>query len=135
MSAPGLEMQVYDDDELSDGELSDGEGQKYIPPPPKNFVDYLYLRYGPHIYDAWMRQKPYINGARQRIGFVYKGMKNIMWGVTTSMIIYSIPLMLAFAREEQSNAKKDESGYKPPVTGSTAPPEAAKAEMLLPPGA
>mmetsp|Transcript_33063 Transcript_33063/g.80347 ORF Transcript_33063/g.80347 Transcript_33063/m.80347 type:complete len:142 (-) Transcript_33063:334-759(-) len=126
-----------DDDDIQESDISDDEQERTVIH-PGSFVDYLYLRYEPAVTSVLNQYGPYLswafNGARSAGGVC----RIVAWKLTTSMILYMAPVMIAMERQQQWDAYKKKveatsSDISSTLNTATTTPEGLANITLKPP--
>mmetsp|Transcript_15471 Transcript_15471/g.27783 ORF Transcript_15471/g.27783 Transcript_15471/m.27783 type:complete len:148 (-) Transcript_15471:118-561(-) len=121
MSNPNNQLAtIYDDDPLQESDVSDDEQAPEIV--PGSFVDYLYLRYGPMLFDFIDDVWPYAKVVTDT-GKTFGGAAlRFSWKATTSFIIYALPLLIAMEKNQKWEEQKKQSTAPPDTTNTSAAP-------------
>eukprot|EP00466_Bigelowiella_natans_P011621 jgi/Bigna1/90218/estExt_fgenesh1_pg.C_650061 len=94
-----------DDDDIPESDVSDDENLESVIH-PKSFVDYLYFRYEPMINKFFRDYGPALNKTQAYASIAGLFARKALWKISTSFIVYALPIMLISEREQIWNAEK-----------------------------
>eukprot|EP00465_Bigelowiella_longifila_P009969 CAMPEP_0185278820 /NCGR_PEP_ID=MMETSP1359-20130426/61965_1 /TAXON_ID=552665 /ORGANISM="Bigelowiella longifila, Strain CCMP242" /LENGTH=147 /DNA_ID=CAMNT_0027873465 /DNA_START=184 /DNA_END=630 /DNA_ORIENTATION=- len=118
-----------DDDDIPESDVSDDELESVIQ--PNSFVDYLYFRYEPMINKFFRDYGPALKKTQNYASLAGLFARKALWKISTSFIVYALPIMLISEREQIWNAEKRAKAVEADSAMLIKPPSGAEGNAGL----